>query len=500
MVRDLIFETHPRRPRKTARKFSDVDPKGPISREADEPAPVRALKAVPVSRAFRNAAFERFPILNDNPAYWILFCYLCFGSWHDEDTSRLLLCAETLSAIEGRDSANSRAEKFLIRFRDEVLRPVGGELRWTGSYIRKCRQLKKCGFGRDFNAILRREHRHDWDADGRVYLVDGSAFNRSNKRRLRRREREAAGQFPTLCDHAEHIRTYMNTLPANLFSKKLRERFGDAERCALDLHKSPVRAAQLRILRHINGQPQPFYSPSGEAKTVRLSTREAIPNLEGGVRRALTKGWVEADLRSSQFAICATLWAVPELLDFLRSDASLWTHLFDQMDVVYDLRKAVKRVLKKAIYAMCYGMDRVRLKNRCAYWLACHGLNKRLFQTLQQEPLIVALLNARDEALEKIAAAGGQENCYGMWRPVTKESQPKHIMADIAQAWEMKLIYPAFELAQRTRDFTITLFQHDGFSVHFTKQERLDDWKRKIATAVNQNADRYGFVTRLDWS
>src|SRR6266436_5512588 len=76
-------------------------------------APHRALVAlsgVPVSRFFRNAVLECFPGLNKHPGYWTLFCYLLFGSWHDEHTSRLLLYAPILSEIEGRDRDNSQAE------------------------------------------------------------------------------------------------------------------------------------------------------------------------------------------------------------------------------------------------------------------------------------------------------------------------------------------------------------------------------------------------------
>ena len=136
----------------------------------------------------------------------------------------------------------------------------------------------------------------------------------------------------------------------------------------------------------------------------------------------------------------------------------------------HELRILAKPVLKKTVYAMCYGMPRPRLKGRCAYWLACEGLDKRLFGRLQEAPLILALLNARDNALQTIAANGGAENCFGQWQAVTDKRQPRDIMAAIAQAWEMKLIHPAFEVAQRTHDFRITLFQHDGFSVHFTQR------------------------------
>ena len=173
---------------------------------------LRAIRGVTVSRYFREAALRDFRVLRESKPYWLLFCYLLFGSWIDEDTRRLLLCAEILSEIEGRDPDNSEAEKFLIRFRDEVLRPTGGEIQWTGWYEGKCRQLWKRHFGQKFEEILRREHFGYWDDSGLVNLLDGSAYNRSNARHFRREQRQAAGRLPTLCEHAESIRTYMNTL------------------------------------------------------------------------------------------------------------------------------------------------------------------------------------------------------------------------------------------------------------------------------------------------
>ena len=69
--------------------------------------------------------------------------------------------------------------------------------------------------------------------------------------------------------------------------------------------------------------------------------------------------------------------------------------------------------------------------------------------------------------LEKIAEAGGARDCYGKWIQVNGETQPRDILARVAQSWEMKLVYPAFEIADKIEDFKIMLFQHDGFSVFF---------------------------------
>jgi hypothetical protein len=469
----------------------------PVTNYAE--AAVAALGRIPVSRTFRSLAFDFFPALKEHSEYWRLFCYLLFGSRHDKDTGRLLLSAKILSALEGRDPNNSQAGRFLVSFQENVLHGTG-EIYWTGwnKKARKCRQLRRRHFGGEFEEILRREHFGQWDDTGRVYLLDGSTYNTSNARRVRREQREAAGRLPTFCKNAEFIRSYMNTLKPNLFTKKVGENFRSALKATFNLPDSPVKDAQLRILRHINGQPQPFYFPSEKGHTVRLSTSEAIPNLKSNVRRALTKGWEEADLRSSQFAICSKLWNVRELLDFLRTGKSLWTRLFDYLCLAPEERVIAKDVIKTTIYSICFGMERHRIKGTTAYNLVAAGLDRKLAHELLKEPLIQALLDARDVALETIAAEGGAMTCYGEWKPVTEERQPRDIMAEIAQAWEMNLIYPAFELARQTREFTITLYQYDGFSVNFTRRPEL--WKQRIQEVISENANRQGFMTWLEWS
>ena len=70
-------------------------------------------------------------------------------------------------------------------------------------------------------------------------------------------------------------------------------------------------------------------------------------------------------------------------------------------------------------------------------------------------------------------------------------------MAEVAQAWEMKFVAPAFNLARTTRDFTITLYQFDGISIHFTCNR--DRWKRRIEEAVNQMIAEYKIYSYLEW-
>jgi hypothetical protein len=89
---------------------------------------------------------------------------------------------------------------------------------------------------------------------------------------------------------------------------------------------------EIRILRRILLQPQPIYSASRNGNTARLFTAGHIPDLKGEVRKVLTKGWHEADLRSSQLCICAWLWRIGPLMRFLCDNKNIWDYLFSFFD------------------------------------------------------------------------------------------------------------------------------------------------------------------------
>jgi hypothetical protein len=58
-------------------------------------------------------------------------------------------------------------------------------------------------------------------------------------------------------------------------------------------------------------------------------------------------------------------------------------------------------------------------------------------------------------------------------------------------------LYPAFELANKTEDFKIMLFQHDGFSVFLRRYE--EGCRNNIKAAIDANARKLGIPTSLEW-
>ena len=156
-----------------------------------------------------------------------------------------------------------------------------------------------------------------------------------------------------------------------------------------------------------------------------------------------------------------------------------------------------KKEIKPSLYSICYGMELRHVKGTTALRLKKAGLDTHIAAKFVTQPLIQELLAAREEALDSIAKAGGARTCFDKWCAVSETRHPRQIMAEVAQALEMTLIYPAFRLAADTREFTIVLFQHDGFTLHFLRRGAL--WLRRIASAIQEEASQHSVVTRLEW-
>jgi hypothetical protein len=460
------------------------------------PAVRRELRRVTVSRVFWEYVNAELPRLNERRGYRELFWYLLFGTWHDRDTRRLLLPSELLCSFEGRSTQNSRAESFLRHFRENVI-PPDGELIWSGWNPRrnKCRQLIELNFGR-LKWLVEAEYKKQWHHLGRVYL-DGRTFSTATIRQGRRDELTEVQALPAHCVEAEYIKTYLNSLSPHLFTQCVARNYAAAELAALKLKDTTVRMEQLRLLRCIESQPQPVYFPSSLGNTVRLFTAQSIPNLQRDVRKALTTGWLDVDLRCSQLAICAALWDVEPINNFLRSGENFWTHVLHSIDAPHSKWEIAKAEIKPALYSICYGMELNHVKGTTALRLKKAGLDTHIATRFVNHPLQQALFVAREQALQSIVGAGGATTCFGKWCAVSSFRQPPDILAEVAQALEMKLIYPAFRLARETREFTIVLFQHDGFSLHFLRRDEM--WLERIANAIQEEIAQHGVETRLEW-
>jgi hypothetical protein len=457
---------------------------------------------ITVSAHFRKEVAKAFPALGDNLAYWRMMNYLLFGACDDRETGKRLLAHELLADITGHkgNTSNFRSWEFLERFRADVF--GSDALQWTRHKPKKkCRQVEKLILPASVVQALEDEYEHKHDATGRVYFSTGEKFTRTRQREQRKQQQDhaLANASEAGCQEAREILDYLNNLTPHLFYRAYRKNHEAAEHKARQLPKAKARRQQLEILKHIAAQPQPFYQPSKNGNTDRVfGTTGTLPLLAREVRRAWTKGWHKADLRSAQLAINATFWNVPDLTAFLKKkEKSIWQELTDHFHLGRTEAEKAKGPLKTALYSLCYGMDVRKIAKHLTKDFAEIGI-QRTGNYLWKHPLMRSLKAARTRMIKKISKAQGAHTCFGKWLSTTT-LRPNQILALQSQAIELKLMYPLFTMARATSDFTITLFLHDGIAVHFTDKHRITSWQRRMNEAVKQVATTFNIETELEW-
>lgn len=463
---------------------------------------IRLFDRITVSRWFRQRVAETFPALGNNNADWQMMQYLLFGAAQDQSTKKRLLAHKIIAEIAGHkgNTSNFKSGQFLERFRNTYFSPE--TLAWT-PYLAatKCRQVEKLILPESLQRALADEYARKHYETGRVYFATGLAFNKKAQRQDRRQTQSAANQWAPEAEtkEAREILDYLNNLPPHLFSRIVFLNHEAAEKVALSLENEHARKQQLDILKHIYEQPQPFYRPIRGGNTDRIfGVRAGITALKREVRNALIKGWHKADLKSSQLAINAMLWDVPEVTTFLqRRNTSIWDALYEHFELHGEEAIRAKPALKTALYATCYGMGVRKIGKNLTTDLAAVGIRKK-GNLFLKHPLIKALLEGRRRAVSRIQADGGARTCFGKWLDTFELTIPQ-VLAQISQAIELKIMHAVFQVANTTSDFTITLFQHDGIAVHFTDKTKLTKWKKHMNRAAGQEAERAGVETFLEW-
>jgi hypothetical protein len=483
-------------------EYVEIDPFLGSSQPKKKKIKIRLFDRITVSRRFRQKVAEAFPSLGDNHADWQMMQYLLFGASQDQSTKKRLLAHEILAEIAGHkgDSSNFRSGAFLERFRSAHF--SADTLAWTSHVAAtKCRQIEKLVLPASLQLALQEEYDRKHYETGRVYFATGHAFSKKTQRQDRRSKQDTAKQTAQEAEtnEAREILDYLNNLPPHLFNRMVFLNARDAQRVARSLENEHARKQQLDILKHICEQPQPFYRPIHGGNTDRIfGVRAGITALKREVRNALIKGWHKADLKSSQLAINAMLWDVPEVTAFLqRKNKSIWDALYEHFELQGAEASRAKPALKTALYATCYGMGVRKIGRNLTKDFADLGIHKN-GNLFLKHPLIKALLAGRRRAVAKIQAEGGARTCFGKWLDTFELTIPQ-VLAQVSQAIELKIISAVFKVAKTTSDFTITLFQHDGIAVHFTDKTKMEKWKKRLDEAVAQEAESAKVETFLEW-
>ena len=449
------------------------------------------------SRTFRRTVLENHPTLEKDRAHARLFAWIAFGTWLSEPRRELLLPCKLLAKLEEREyllrHGNYQGFKFLTRFRDEVM-PI--EVRHHNSIFNKARTLFSAEFNPTVRTAVEAERRGRNSTEERVYFLDGRPVSPRRQASIREvlRQEVLARSEGAGCTDAARLLHYLNNRPPHRYTKIL-QNMPAARDAATSIPEGTARRHAQDLLLAVERQPLPFYQPSPRGRTVRIfGYTESLLGLKKSVRRALTPDWIEMDLRGSQAAILATDWDIPTLRDFLRHGDSLWSYLYIQLGLAK--MDEVKAALKEAVYATAFGMEEIHVARRLSRALRIRGLGKRFCEV----PLIRNILDARNRVMKETEQAEGRFNIYGRWLSAREFGIPS-ILAQCAQAAEMKILSPVIDLAEThtgKSGFTVLLWQHDGFAFAAHKREGAAHWIGRLQDAVAENGTKMGYEAVLE--
>jgi hypothetical protein len=463
----------------------------------------------PVSPTFRHFTLTKYPNLEGNEPFLRFFGYLCFSDFFAADTHRLVLPTRTIAEeVYGEPyTRHFNGKEKLLQFRDSVLPGLtwseyqAGLDTWGG----KAREVISSGFDAEMLEALRQEclaPEHE-----QVDLITGHPYQRGDRYRETAEataEYEASLALHPLNGTQGRILDYLRGINAgHLFLRKLNDN-SEAIRAAIESLPAEIQDIRYRILASARRNPTIYYIPSQAQRTCRLSARgDCILGLKKEVRKAATTGWVECDLRSSQFAILAAKLNAPTAQAFIASGKNLWSEFYRHTHGIDTHPPSdIKAVFKEAIYSLCFGKGERKLKR----FLSENGIIH-----LAKHPIIVELLTLRREWLRRIDREGGGTDVWGQWQALDNETDPKtgktkrwagSVAAAVIQSIEMEIIAPIFEVAERhgrSDQFTITLFQHDGATISFQSRKKQERAQRKLKDAVEQRAAHLGVSTVLEF-
>jgi len=443
-----------------------------------------------------------YPGLNRDPAYWHFLEYLLYGTTVDRETRQLIISQDILATIESKlDLLKWRkynGRDFLNRFSRDVFPVKASPYNFEEG---RARRVELIGIRQDIWDLVTADLNGKWTQANRVYFATGQAFTKKVQREMTEDDRiHALEQMAEAgCKEARDLLKQLNLQPPHRFTKVI-DRHWDAAMVEVGkIENEVVAIQQMRILRFIRSSPIPFYKPVG--KSVRIFPLvTSIVSLKREVREILTQDWTGFDLRSAQLAIIGHDWDIPSLQAVLKA-GSFWNLMFEYFDQEKD--ENLKGIIKKGLYTFVFGAEE---KTMIAAMVE-EGGTEEMARHFLQHPLIQDMWAVRERRLAEIRKESGAKDCFDRWITIPLKwnkktnrnlPNPRSVLAQLAQARELQLLYPVVELASTTDEFTIMLWLHDGFSVDFKDKSKKRRWIERITKVVNDRATELGIHTQLE--
>jgi hypothetical protein len=448
---------------------------------------------------------KHHPSFNSEESFSNFFTYLLLGTFSDESNNELVINHSLVKKLALVDDVHGNwiSGEFLRSFKKRVLPEFSfsGYSRDTGT----ARTVDNSGIHPEITEALDAFLKSKIDVSDCVYLSTGAPANKTNrakKAKERTEDHKTIIQSSNVNSLQLDIINHMTNLNTKSLSQQYNKNYDNAL-SVIDSLDPSIQDNQRKILNAVIQNPKAMFCPSESGNSCRLFAQDSITCLKREVRKALCKGWWEADLQSSQFAIISGLLQLPESTAFIKSGKSLWLELNEFCGGTGKATGAMKDGMKKIVYSMCYGMGTDNLTEEAIE----RGVPVKLFE----HPLLQELQKGVLNWCKRIGSEGLAYDAFGETHYIVPkdcsmpETTATQIAARIAQSYELLITSKAFEVlfAHGERlGFNIVSWAHDGFTISFDDNRnvnKISEAQRLMSDAVSAEAHKHGITSKLEF-
>lgn len=470
-----------------------AEPSFEISSSADSPRkPIIRF----CSRQFREELRALYPGLDAKPDRWLFLQFLIYCQHFDFETDKLVASAKVVSEWMGRQGA-FHGKNFSVRdvvedFSEHVF-PVA-----LSGYVYEPSR-GKCE-SRIVLSKFPKEVEEFWERERRSRHTPRVEFA-TGKKAVNPRLNLVSTSAP---EASRIMVEYMNALPTNRFSKAVAAHWLEAAALAATLGEMHTPAGrQSAILTQLLTNPKPLYKTAENSARIFSATDASLANLKRCVRDVLCQDWLKCDLASAQYSINYRVWGMEEAgVPFVDSP-------FDTLIADIGLSPDARPALKKIIYSICFGMSTRRNPSRENICDLANAVAPNLWCCLKSHPLIKGLLETRRAQFKQIRDTGFALDAWNnpiLLEPDAHDGLPgdnvRSVLAQVAQSYEQRLMFEVYRLAIQNpgkHGFSIMVNVYDGLYICVNDASECECWKKRISSAVENEAFKLGIKTQLEW-
>jgi hypothetical protein len=455
-----------------------------------------------VSYNFRKYCLDRYPLLKDNVSYRRLFNYICFSTFLDKDSKRIIISSKVLCGCEKKVYNNHyNGIKFLKEFKRDIL----CNLEWSKHDFEelKPRMIINDGIDDELRNLINLEFISQ-NIEKKVYFITGEVYNAVTKAKYINIDKEEykveLEEIPYEYNTSQKtILDYMNNINSLSFIRKVNENKDKINEVLSSLDFN-TRINQQKILHSFFENYDIKYSHSREGNTSRLFARkETILSLKSEVRKAACSGWTDFDIQCSQFSIISEILNAPLSKALIKDRKNLWAYLnyfvFGDNGVP---TKELKSIFKQIIYGISYGQSICNLRK--------FAEENNILKILECD-IIIELLTLRKDWAKKINSDGyvydvwNNKICLALATKTKKEIWFGSLASQKIQSIELEIMKFLFDFANENEDrlkFKIMIFQHDGVCISFYDKAKKELATKEIQKYIYDKSKDIGYTIYLD--